>query len=357
MTPAWSVPGAQVSGRRLVLSALVALVAGFLLIAAVSRQPVDAFVAMVTGAVPLLRHGADGWHLHRMARAGAVLEDATTLMLLGLAAAIPFRARQYTLGADGALFLSALAAVTVSLTVPGPAVTTGALAALAALATGAAWSAIPGAVKAVSGASEIVISLMLNVIAIEFYRLAVSDWLRDPRAGFIATPPLPQALTLAPLLPHTHVNAMLPLAVAAAGAAAWFLARTEIGYEIRVLGDSPAFARRMGIPVARTAALSMAAGGLFSAAAGLHLAHGLLARLPVDLNPGLGLDGFVVAFLAGNRPRYVPAAALLYACLRTGSLAMERATDVPHEVVLVIQAVLLLCVLSRACFAALGSAR
>jgi simple sugar transport system permease protein len=328
------------------LAVLAALVVGYGLLALTGPEPGAALVALLTGPLPRLEWADGAWHVHRLSRFGAALEDGTTLAFLGLAVALPFRARQFTLGADGALFLSALASVSIGLALPGPAIVVMPVAIAAALAVGAAWAMLPGWLRVRFGASEIVTSLMLNVVAVEFYRLAITDWLRDPHAGFLATPALPAAAAFASLVPHTNVSAMVLAVPFAAAAAALLLDRTTLGYEIRVLGDAPAFARRVGLPVERAIVLSMGVGGLYAALAGVHVGHALLRRLPVDLNPGLGFDGLVVALLARNEPRHVPLAALLYAWLRAGAMAMERDTGVPHELLLVIQAVTVLFVLA-----------
>jgi simple sugar transport system permease protein len=102
----------------------------------------------------------------------------------------------------------------------------------------------------------------------------------------------------------------------------------------------------MGMPVERAVVLSMALGGAFAAFAGMHISNSLLKRLPVDLSPGLGFEGLVVALLARNDPKAVPLAAFLYALLRTGAQVMERTTDVPREAVQVIQAFIILFVVS-----------
>jgi simple sugar transport system permease protein len=92
--------------------------------------------------------------------------------------------------------------------------------------------------------------------------------------------------------------------------------------------------------------LSLAMGGAFAGLAGLYVSHALLARLPVDLAAGIGFEGLVVALLARNDPKYVPLAAFSYAYLKAGAQAMERASDVSREVVLVIQAVIVLLVVA-----------
>lgn len=341
-------PSTTERALQLAVAVCAAFGVGFVLLLATSHEPVRAFVTLLTGALPRIDWSpGQGWQVHRLARFGAALEDGITLTFLGLAVAIPFRARQFSLGADGALFLSALASVAMGLKLDGPWFVVAPAALLAALATGFCWGALPALLKLRYGASEIVTSLMLNVIAVEFYRLAITEWLRDPGAGFLVTPMLPSSAILPSILAHTNVSAMLFAAPLAAALAALMLRRTTIGYEIRVVGDAPLFARRVGMPADRAVILSMALGGAFAALAGVHVGHALLHRLPVDLNPGMGLDGLIVALLARNTPRSIPVAAFLYAYLRASALAMERVTDVSREVVLVIQAVMILFILAE----------
>lgn len=326
----------------------VALLAGLLLMACVSNEPLRAWLILLTGPLPEVHIGADGtWHWRRLVRFGTVLEDAISLTLLGLAVLLPFRARQFALGADGQMFLGALAAAAVSLAVGGPAWLVLPLACGAAMLAGMAWGAATGVLKLRWGANELVVSLMLNLIAVEFYRLAVLRWLRDPAAGFQATPPLPAAATLDPLLANTNVTWMLVAAPLAAYTVIVLLRRTTLGYEIRVAGSAPAFAAQAGLPVRRALLLSMALGGALAGLAGFHLANGLLKRLPLDLTPGLGLEGLLVALLARHEPRAVIGAALFYAWLRAGGQAMERSTDVSREIALVIQALIILLVVAQ----------
>ncbi|MDE1145065.1 MAG: hypothetical protein PW843_00395 [Azospirillaceae bacterium] len=243
--------------------------------------------------------------------------------------------------------MGALAAAAVSLALDGaPAVIALPLALLAAALGGAAWGLLPGLLKTAVEANEIVTTLMLNVVAVQIYRLVVGHVLNDPTAGFITTPALPDAATLAPLIPRTNVTAMAGLALAATAAAAFLLHRTTLGFAIDLVGANPWFAARAGVAVPRAIALSFALGGLFAGLGGFHVSNALLQRLPIDLTPGIGFDGIVVALLARNRVAAIPLAALAYAYLRVGAQAMERTTDVPREMVQVIQALIILFVVS-----------
>lgn len=335
------------AARRPWMALALALGIALLITCVVSAQPLRAFHALLTGPLPQLRWSAEsGWALHRVARFGLVIEDTITLTLLGLAVLFGLRARQFSMGADGQLFLSALAAAVVSVYAGGWPLLALPLAVAAAVATGFAWGWVPGVLKARYGANEIVTTLMLNAIALELYRLVITYAFNDPAAGFVAAPAVPESAALRPLLAQTHVTAWVALVPLAAAAAWLILNRSTLGYEIRLTGEAGAFAQQAGVPVARAVALSMALGGAFAGLAGVHLSNALLKRLPVDLAPGLGFEGLVVALLARNDPKAVPLAALLYAYLKSGAQAMERTADVPREMVLILQACIVLFVVS-----------
>ncbi|MDE1990965.1 MAG: ABC transporter permease [Rhizobiaceae bacterium] len=333
---------------RLIFVLVAALGCGFMLTMLVSAEPLKAYAALLTGAWPDFGWNSAGqFTARRMTRLGSLLEDATTLTLLGLAVAIPFRAKQFSMGADGQLFLGTIAAAATSLIVGGPAIVVIPAACIAAMTSGFLWGLVPGVLKTRFGANEIVTTLMLNVIAVQFYRLAITFWLRDPSAGFITTPPLPDTSVLTSLLARTNVTGMVFVAILAAFAAWFLIKRTAVGYEITLVGENPKFAEQAGIPVKRAAALSMGLGGIFAGLAGFHMSNALLKALPVDLAPGLGFDGIVVALLARNNPLVIPIVAILYAYLRVGAQVMERSSDVTREMVLIIQAFIILFVIAE----------
>lgn len=323
------------------------LMIGAVLVLCVSAEPLKVFQALLTGPLPTLKVADDGWSLHGMTRLGTFLEDSITLALLGLATTIPFRARQFSLGADGQMFLGALAAGVVSIYLPLPGILLLPLAFLAAAVAGMAWGALAGVMKARAGANEIVTTLMLNVIAIQAYSYTVLNLIRDPKQGFIVSLPFQDGAVLTPIIAHTHVTWMLLAVPVICLMGHILMARSTLGYEIRVVGENPDFARQMGMPVARAVTLSMALGGALSGLAGFHIGNAVLTRLPSDFPVGLGVEGIVVALLARNDPRLILPAALFYGYLRAGSQVMESTTDVSREMVLVVQAVIILLIVSR----------
>lgn len=329
---------------RIVVVIIIALGLGFIITALVSEDPVEAYKELLTGPIPKISFGEDGLQMRGINRFGNWIEDSITLTLVGLAVALVFKANQFSLGAEGQIYLGALAAGMVSLFIQAPLAIHISLALIAAAVTGFLWGLVPGILKAYVGADEIVSTLMLNVIAIQIYNLLLIHWLKDPAAGFIGTEFFPDTAVLPVVISGTRVTIALFLAIAAV-IATWFLmTRTPLGYEIRVIGANLKFAEYGGVNAKRTIALSFAVSGLLAGLAGAQLATGLVKQLTLGISVGVGFEGIVVALLARNNPLAVPVAALFYGYLRTGAQIMERSSDVTREVVLIIQAIIILMV-------------
>ena len=336
---------------RIVTVVIVALGLGFIITWLVSEEPVNAFRALLTGPLPQISW-ADGFAIKGMNRFGNWLEDSITLILVGLAVSVVFRARQFSLGAEGQIFLGALAAGIVSMHLPAPLAVHIGLALIAAAVAGFIWGLIPGVLKAYLSVDEIVSTLMLNFIAVQLYQLVLIQWLRDPKEGFIATAPFPITAVLPLVIPGTRVSIAIFIALIAVFAVWFLIERTGLGYEIRIVGANRKFAEYGGVNTKRVIALSMAVSGALAGLAGLHLSNGLLKRLTLNLSPGIGFEGIVVALLARNDPKGVLLAGLFYGYLRTGAQIMERSSDVTREVVLIIQAIMILLITAERLFPA-----
>jgi len=334
---------------RIVVVVLIALAIGFVITAIVSEEPVAAYTAFLTGPLPRISF-ENGFSITNINRFGNWMEESTTLILLGLAVSLVFRARQFSLGAEGQMLLGALATAIIAVHAPLPAPWHLILALVAAGTVGFLWGLIPGLLKAYLAVDEIVSSLMLNVIALQLSDLLLFNWLRDPNAGFIATISFPESVVLPLLIPGTRVTLMIVIMLVAV-AATWFLMeRTPFGYAQKMLGANRKFAEYGGINTKRVIALSMAISGILAGLAGAHLSLGLLKRLTINLSSGLGFEGIVVALLARNNPWLVLVAGLFYGYLRTGAQIMERSSDVTREVVLIIQAIIILLITAEQLF-------
>jgi simple sugar transport system permease protein len=287
--------------------------------------------------------------LSRPNRWAVWIQDALTLILVGLAIAVVFRARQFSLGAEGQLYFGALISGIIAINMPEvsrwlviP------LAILGSITAGFLWGLVPGALKAYLGANELVSTLMLNVIAIRFYELVLTYELKPSDAGYIASGEFPFSGQLPPILEGTQVTIAVYFVVAAVILSWLLIRRTPLGYEIRMIGSNIKFAEYGGVRTARNIMLVMAISGAIAGLAGSHLSMGIHRRLIVGISTGLAFEGVVVALLARNNVLVTPFTGLLYAYLRTGAQFMERDAGVSFEVVRIIQAVIILLITAEA---------
>lgn len=334
---------------RIVAVVVIALAIGFVITAFVSKEPMQAYLALLTGPLPRISF-ENGFEIKNINRFGNWMEESTTLILLGLAVSIVFKARQFSLGAEGQMLLGALATAVVALHISVPFPWHMILALVAAMAIGFLWGLIPGVLKAYLSVDEIVSTLMLNVIALQLFDLLLFNWLRDPTANYLGTALFPSSAVLPSLLSGTRVSWMIFIMLTAVFLVWFLMDHTPFGYELKILGANRKFAEYGGINTRRAIALSMAVSGILAGLAGAHLSLGLLKRLTINLAPGLGFEGIVVALLARNDPRLVLVAGLFYGYLRTGAQIMERSSDVTREVVLIIQAIIILLITAEQLF-------
>ncbi len=331
---------------RIVVAVGAALLLGFIVTLFVSKDPVGAYRAFLLGP------------LTRLNRFGDWIEESITLIFVGLAVAIVFKAEVFSLGAEGQLLLGALVSGSVALFVPLPGYLRIPLALLAAALVGFAWGWIPGYLKAYLDANEIVSTLMLNAIALKIYDYMLTYHIKPPNAGYTASetfsadgslptffPPLPGLEAVRQQwMSQTNITIALYIVLFAILAVYYMMYRTPFGYELRLIGANLKFARYGGIDTKKVIVLTMAISGILAGLAGAHLSMGIHTKLIINISLGLGFEGIVVSLLARNNPLGVPFAGLAYGYLRAGADIMERSSDVSREMVLVIQAVIILLV-------------
>lgn len=287
--------------------------------------------------------------LGRINRWAVWIQDALTLILMGLAISIVFRAEQFSLGAEGQLYFGALVSGALVLAFTDlPRILLVPLALLSAMITGFLWGLLPGALKAYLGANELVSTLMLNTIAIRFFEMVLTFELQPADAGYTSSEWFPEAGVLAPIVEGTQVTIAVFIVIAVVLLTWLLIRRTPIGYEIRMIGANIKFADYGGVNTRRTIMLAMAISGAVAGLAGAHLAMGIHRKLILNMSMGLAFEGVVVALLARNNPLVVPFTGLLYAYLRAGAQFMERDANVSFEVVRIIQAVIILLITAEA---------
>ncbi len=325
-------------GLRLTVSlasGLVALLIIAIPVLAAGRSPVEAYVLMAQGA------------FGSMFALSETLNRATPLILTGLAAAIAFRARLWNIGAEGQLYMGALAAVLVGsgfLQLPGPLMIPAIM--VAGFIAGGLMMVVPTLLKQRFGADEVVITLLLNFVVILFVQMLIEGPLKDPLAmGWPQSVPLLADAKFDKLIPRLRMHWGLVIGLASA-LLLWFMVRkTVLGFEVKAVGENKAAARFAGIPVSSTMLkVALISGGL-AGLAGVSEVAGVKGYLSADLSPGFGYSGIVVAMLAGLSPIGSVLAAIFIAAVFVGADSMSRATGISSYIADLVVALSLLCVL------------
>jgi simple sugar transport system permease protein len=279
------------------------------------------------------------------------LTRATPLILTGLAVAVAFRARLYNIGAEGQLYGGALAAVAVGGLGAGtgvevaPALLFPAMLAAAMLA-GALLLAVPALLRTRLGVDEVVTTLLLNFIVLLFVSMMLDGPMKDPAAlGWPQSVALPDALMLDKLVARTRVHTGLLIALGLAVALWALLRHSTFGFAVRAVGANARGAAFVGIPVQRTTlAVALVSGALAGLAGAVEVA-GRTGYVTLDMSPGYGYTGIVIAMLAGLNPLGVVLAAVFVAGVLVGADSMSRAVAVPTYIADVIVAIALLSML------------
>ncbi len=279
------------------------------------------------------------------------LTRAVPLMLTGLAATVAFKARLFNIGAEGQLYAGALAAVAVGglhggTGLDAPVWLLFPLMMLAAALAGALLLLGPALMKLRLGVDEVVTTLLLNFIALLLVSALLDGPMKDPMAlGWPQSVALIPELELGRLVERTRLHTGLLWAVSLAVMLWVLLKYTVLGFDIRAVGANARAAAFAGVPVTRTVVLVALLSGALAGLGGAIEVAGRAGYVTLDMSPGYGYSGIVIAMLAGLHPLGVIAAAVFIAGVLVGADSMSRAIGVPTYLADVIVAVSLLSVL------------
>ena len=313
-------------------------------------------IAAIVGDVLILSFGQAPGEVYRLLIEGTwgnaygmgqVLYKATTLTFTGLSVALGLRAGLFNIGAEGQLAAGGFAAAMAGLLLPAgtPALLAVPFCLIAAAAGGGAVGAVPGALKARFGASEVIVTIMLNFVVLAFLNWMVATKLHVGES--LHTPPinagaLPRLSDVAPAFHGSAANATILFAVATAIAVGWFLFRTRAGYDLRATGLQPDAAEYGGISVGREHFRAMTMAGALAGLGGVNYVLGYKQYYEEGFAAGAGFLGIAVALVGRNHPAGVPLAALLFATISQGGLAVNAI--VPKQMVEVLTAVVIIAV-------------
>lgn len=333
-------------------SVLFAFAVGALMVLVTGGNPLLAYQSLICGGFGALCFGGENTAL----QISNTIVFLTPLIMAGVAVALPFRAGLFNIGAEGQFILGSIACTLVGIHLASwspwlllP------LVLLSGMAAGALWGGIAGALKAATGAHEVVTTIMLNYVAQWLVRyLIVGGPLQIPH-GFSVSPPIGTGAQLATLLPHRNdlqlfglpstvygAHTGLLIALAAAAAFGFLLWRTSLGYEIRAVGQSQRAARYAGVSVKRTIVITMLISGGFAGLAGaVQIAgvdHNLIDKYFSDTT---GFDAIAVALLGLGSAVGIVLAAILFGALHAGGAVMQSDAGISKDLVLVLQALIL----------------
>ncbi len=327
---------------------------GYPLAAIVATLVVASLLVLAAGASPfsvfyLVAKGAAGSQFALV----ETLTRATPLIFTGLAVAVAFRARLWNIGAEAQLYIGAVVTVVLGtgiLPLHGGLLLPIIMA--AAMAAGALLLLGPAILKTRFGVDEVVTTLLLNFIVLLFVSMLLEGPLKDPTGlGWPQSQKVVAEAQLPRLIQGKRLHFGFVIAIAAALLTWVIMKKTALGYEMRAVGHNPEAARFAGMPVNRVIVKTALLSGGLAALAGFSEVSGLKGNLTLDLSPGFGYSGIVVAMLAMLNPLGVILSAIFVAGIFVGADAMSRAAGVPSYIAEVMVATALLSMVTALLFA------
>lgn len=354
-----------------VLAILIALIVGAILIAATDpvvqkaagyffARPGDTFRAIwdsVSGAYLSLFQGAvynpkRGDFVNAIKPLTETLTFATPLITAGLGVALTFRVGMFNIGGRGQILIAAACAGWVSWSMQLPAPLHILLATVAGFAGGAIWAGIAGVLKARTGAHEVIVTIMLNYVAFYLisYLLKTPGALQAPGSNTPKSPPALESAvypTLSDLLGVGSYRLHLGFVFAILATIwLWYLLnRSSMGFRFRAVGENPHAARVAGISVSRVYISAMLlSGGLVGLAGASQVLGTTTTGFAAGVDAGIGFDAITVALLGRSRPWGVFFSGILFGALKAGGYTMQASQDIPIDIVLVVQSVIVLLI-------------
>lgn len=305
-----------------VLFALILAAAATLLIVASGVSPVAAFTVFCKGIFGNKNSFCE------------IFVKATPLILTGLACAVAFRTGFFNIGAEGQFYMGAVAAAAVALRCEFlPPVLRIAAAFMAGFVAGGLWALIAAALKLRFRISEIIVTIMLSYIAVNFVGVAVRTFLQGAGSAMPQSEKLNAAVVLPRLLQGTRLHLGFPIALLLSGLVWFILEKTTWGYEMRVVGLNARAAQCTGISVTGGVVRASVLSGGLAGLAGVIEFMAIQKKLLEGFSDSCGYTGVLIALLAANKPQLVPFVAIIYAAAEVGAASMQRQTGVPSAMV------------------------
>lgn len=271
----------------------------------------------------------------------------TAFLLCGVASGIAFKGGMFNMGTEGQLYMGAISATLVGIYCKGlPAIAHIPLCMLAGMVAGAIWASIPALLRVYWNTSEIVVTLMMNYIAINFTSFLVKEYfLTTGVFGDSLTTDELAATARFPVFGGSPISFGFVLGTLLIIAYILFFTKSKRGFEIKVSGVNPDFAKFSGISVNKVRISVMLMSGMVAGLAGAAEIMGVQGRFLSGFSPDFGTSGMLVALLGNSSGIGIYISAIFMGILKAGSLTLERSAGVSRALAVVIQA-LIICFVS-----------
>lgn len=319
-----------------------ALTVGAIILMSLGANPIDGYIALFKGAF-------GGWD--QLADTGI---KAMPLLLVGVGICIAFRTGVINLGGEGQIIMGAILSTTVALAIPGtPRIILIPLVLIAGGIGGAIWGAIAGALKAFAGVSEILSTIMMNLVAGQFLSFLLQDLLIEEGAIKIQQTERLTPNSHLPILPggtRLHLGVLIAILIAVLGY--YLLFRSSLGVRLRAVGHNPDASEYAGMAVKRSVVQALAFSGACAGVAGAILVFGSEShRLigeggPTAFTQNAGFNGIVAALFGSLHPLGVIPASFFFGGLLTGGIALQREIQVPAALIVALNGIVVIAVVS-----------
>lgn len=324
------------------ISVICSFIVGMIIIKAIGGNPIEAYTYLLKGA------------LGNKSNIGETFVKATPLIFTGLAATFAYKCGVFNLGAEGQFAMGAVVSIWISTTCKA---VSGVPLLVISLTLGAAvggiWGAIPGILKITKGLNEMIVSIMLNYVAVLFMGYLYSSPLREANLPQTAAVPV----KLGRIVSGTRVHAGIIIALVLAILIYYFLFYTSNGFKLRAVGLNQIASQFNGLPVKRLMLISFIVSGAIAGLGGSVELHGTQFRLMNGFGQGYGFTGVAIALIGQLNPIGTVLVAYLFAILRTGATTMQVGSGMPTSVVDIIQALVIVFAVAGTAFTNLPKIR
>ena len=326
----------------LTLALVLALTLGGIIMALAGHNPFRAYVELCKGATGLKSFGEIG-QLFAKRQFGNTVEYAMVLFLTGLACAIGARVGIFNVGGEGQLYLGAIVSAYVGVVLTNlPAMVVIPLAALSAMAVGGFYAWIPGVLKVKLKVNEVITTIMMNSIAIYLCAyLSSGPWKTSHPNRVSGTDTLAENLRFGKLIPGSNLTTAIFASAIIAFLVWYVMGKTTKGYEMKLVGQNPRFARFSGLKVDRTIIGSMVISGMLCGLVGMFEVYGLKGNYQDGISNEYYFDGLLVAMIMRYNPAGIIPMSFLFAFLKVGASGMELNAGVPGELYRIIQSIII----------------